>query len=185
MKNYNKSSIYKLCCNDLKIKEIYIGSTTNFTRRKQAHKQDCNNPNSKNYNLKVYKFIRDNGGWTNWSMILIDNVSCENNLELLKIEREYIEKNNSLLNCNIPCRTNKEWQIDNRELQIKKRKEYRNTHNQNEKMTCECGMEILIRSYNRHISRIKHKNLLNDKNYYTDKTKKERKKEYDLNNRCR
>ena len=45
MVNYNKSMIYKICCNDLKIKEIYIGSTTNFTKRKQTHKSYCNNIN--------------------------------------------------------------------------------------------------------------------------------------------
>ena len=116
MINYNKSIIYKICCNDLKIKEIYIGSTTNFTKRKQLHKSCCNNINGKLHHLKLYKCIRDNGGWVNWSMILIDTVSCESKLELHKIEREYIEKNNSVLNCNIPCRTAKE--------QKEKKKEY-------------------------------------------------------------
>ena len=42
-------------------------------------------------------------------MILIDTVSCESKLELLKIERDYIENNNSILNCNIPSRTKKQW----------------------------------------------------------------------------
>ena len=125
MVNYNKSIIYKICCNDLKIKELYIGSTTNFTRRKNSHKTACNNINDRHYNIKVYKFIRDNGGWSNWSMILIDNVSCESKLELLKIEREYVEKNNSILNCYIPSRTNKEYYQTNREQLLDYHMKYR------------------------------------------------------------
>ena len=58
-------------------------------------------------------------------MILIEEVSCENKLELCKIEREFIEKNNSTLNSCIPCRTKKEW---NKKYQKEKNKEYRNNN---------------------------------------------------------
>ena len=101
--DYQKSLIYKIVCNDTKIKNIYIGSTTNFKQRKSAHKISCNSVNCR----YVYKVIRDNGGWNNWSMILIDYTPCNTKLELLKIEREYIEKEDSdlLLNKLIPTRT--------------------------------------------------------------------------------
>ena len=113
----------------MKIKEIYIGSTINFTRRKQRHKSCCNNINDKRYNLKLYKCIRDNGGWVNWSMILIENISCESKLELHKIEREYIEKNNSVLNCQIPSRTKKEYNNDTKEKMKEYYKQYRKDNN--------------------------------------------------------
>ena len=58
MVNYNNSIIYKLCCKDTNITDIYVGSTTNFYRRKQDHKQQCNNTNSKEYNKNAYQFIR-------------------------------------------------------------------------------------------------------------------------------
>ena len=77
MPNYEKSSIYKLCCKNVDVKEIYIGSTTNFKRRKNAHKTSCNNEKGKKYNMNVYSFIRENGGWNNWSMILVEEVCCE------------------------------------------------------------------------------------------------------------
>ena len=87
MVNYNNSTIYKLCCKDISIKEIYIGSTTNFNRRKQQHKSNCNNSD---YN--VYQFIRNNGNWQNWSMIEIENINVNNKRKLETKEREYIEK---------------------------------------------------------------------------------------------
>jgi len=47
MVNYEKSTIYKIVCKDVNIKDCYVGSTTNFNRRKQEHKYNCNNVNSK------------------------------------------------------------------------------------------------------------------------------------------
>ena len=82
MPNYNKSMIYKLCCNDPSIKDVYVGSTTNFTRRKHQHKNSCNNEKDRYHNRYVYRFIRDNGGFENWSMILVEDVCCENNKQL-------------------------------------------------------------------------------------------------------
>ena len=107
MVNYQNGMIYKLCCNDLNITDIYIGSTVCFKERKRCHKKSCNNPNSRNYNLKVYKFIRDNGGWDKWSMVLVANTSCNSKLELAKHERHYYEKLNATLNMIFPQRTQK------------------------------------------------------------------------------
>jgi predicted GIY-YIG superfamily endonuclease len=76
MVNYNNSIIYKLCCKDPEITEIYVGSTTNFYRRKQKHKSTCNNSNDKGYNLNIYQFIRDNGGWENWQMVEVERYKC-------------------------------------------------------------------------------------------------------------
>ena len=146
---------------------------------------------SKKYHLKLYKCIRDNGGWFNWSMILIDTVSCESKLELLKIERDYIENNNSILNCNIPSRTIKQWKQDNKEkLKQKKqqyyevnkeyikqyrddnkeyikeyRKEYReiNKAKIKETMSCECGSIFRKDAKARHYKTKKHINFINNK----------------------
>jgi hypothetical protein len=76
-KNYSKNIIYKLVCNDLTIKECYVGHTTDFTRRKSEHKRTCNNENGEYYNTKVYKTIRENGGWICWTMIEIENIHAE------------------------------------------------------------------------------------------------------------
>ncbi|MBC8306939.1 MAG: GIY-YIG nuclease family protein [Pelagibacterales bacterium] len=91
MVNYKKSCIYKIVCNDPSIKDFYIGSTTNFTKRKWDHKATSINENEKRKNLKLYKTIRENGGWYNWNMVLIENVECNHIMELRKKEREFFD----------------------------------------------------------------------------------------------
>ena len=105
--NYDNTYFYKLCCNDVNIKEIYIGRTTNFTRRNQEHKYNCNTENSQDYQKYAYQYIRNNGGWGNWSMVLIDMMKCDGRLEADKIERGYIEQFQAMLNKTIPTRTSK------------------------------------------------------------------------------
>ena len=124
MPNYQNAMIYKLVCNDLNISDIYIGSTVSFRRRKYQHKQCCNNINNKRHNLKVYKFIRDNSGWDNWSMVLVANTPCNSKLELAKHERKYYEELNATLNSDYPGRTQKEWVENNKEHVKIKAKEY-------------------------------------------------------------
>jgi hypothetical protein len=62
---------YKIACEDCP-EYVYIGSTKSFRSRKYQHKSSCNNTNNKSYNLKLYNKIRENGGWDNWSMNVID-----------------------------------------------------------------------------------------------------------------
>jgi predicted GIY-YIG superfamily endonuclease len=113
---YDKSIIYKLKHNeDYDDTNIYIGSTSNFKNRRYQHKNNCNNEKYKNYNLKVYQYIRDNGNWDNWVMIPIEQYSCNNKKELLIRERHHIDLLRPVLNKNIPTRTMKEWCEDNKE----------------------------------------------------------------------
>lgn len=109
--NYPKAHIYKLCCKDLDVQDIYIGATINWRRRKCRHKNNCNNISSKEYNFYVYKFIRHYGGWDNWQMVLIEEVNCNSKLELHKKERQYIEALKATLNIGIPARTAEEKKI--------------------------------------------------------------------------
>ena len=62
--DYSKTIIYKIIKNDdFENSNVYIGSTTDFIRRKSHHKWNCNNENRKEYNRKVYKIIRENIFW--------------------------------------------------------------------------------------------------------------------------
>ena len=96
--SYSNSCIYKLCCKDTSITDIYIGSTTNFRNRKHQHKSRCTNINSIEYTQSKYMFIRDTGGWDNWDMILIEYVNCNTKLELHKKEREFMELLKPIMN---------------------------------------------------------------------------------------
>ena len=80
--NYENGFIYKIVCNDINVTEWYVGSTTNLIKRRQQHKKICNNPATKNNNWYVYKFIRENGGWESWSIVLVENFGCKEKLEL-------------------------------------------------------------------------------------------------------
>ena len=78
--------IYRIECNDKEIKEIYIGSTCNLYRRKKEHGRD-----SKRYNFKVYKFISENGGWDNWSVVVEQECESLSTNERKLLEQTYIE----------------------------------------------------------------------------------------------
>ena len=120
--DYSKTVMYKLVCNDLTIKDCYIGHTINFVRRKSGHHSACTNPNAKQYHYKVYQFIRDHGGWDNWSMIQIEPFPCKDVNEAFARERYWVEKL-ATLNQKIPGRTKKE-------SSFKYRKEHQNEINE-------------------------------------------------------
>jgi hypothetical protein len=84
------------------IKDIYVGHTTNFIKRKQCHKNCCNSSQNKKHHLYKYEFIRNNGGWDNWSMIEVIKVKCIDVYDACRIEREYIEKLGATLNKYMP-----------------------------------------------------------------------------------
>lgn len=122
--DFSNTVIYKIVCNDLNIKDLYVGHTTDFRKRKNVHKKD-----SKNLNYKVYQFIRDNGNWENWSMILIEKFPCADKLEALQRERFWCEKLNATLNTCLPGRQQKEsdkaYYERNKDKVLQHKKEYR------------------------------------------------------------
>lgn len=96
--DYSNTIIYKIVCKDENITDTYVGHTTNFVQRKHAHKQGCINTKCQNYNCKLYKVLRENGGWDNWSMIMLNFFNCKNGDEARKKEQEYYEKLDANLN---------------------------------------------------------------------------------------
>jgi hypothetical protein len=91
-------TFYKIVCKDENITDCYVGSTTNFYKRKIYHKGNCNNINDPKYTQKNYTFIRDNGNWENWEMIIIDTIECETRKDAHKKENEYMIGLNATLN---------------------------------------------------------------------------------------
>lgn len=173
MVNYGENVIYKLCCKNPEIQNIYVGHTTNFRRRKSEHKSDCGNKNKECYNYNVYSFIRENGGFNNWDMVLIEEYPCENKLQAHQRERYWIEILNATLNCSIPTRSEKEYKkiyySENKDEILNRQKIYRQ-ENKDEilrkskmkkiKVICECGCEILERNMSNHLNTKKHASLM-------------------------
>ena len=110
--NFNDTIIYKIICANPDIKDCYVGQTANFKQRKRAHKTICRNINSNNHNIRVYKKIRENGGWENWTMIEIEKFPCTNGREATARERYWVEKLESNLNSIIPHITVDEMKLN-------------------------------------------------------------------------
>jgi hypothetical protein len=153
--NYSNTIIYKIVCNDLSITNCYVGHTTNFIQRKCLHNSDCNNKNRKAYNLLVYQTIRNNGNWENWSMIEIEKYPCNNSNEARMRERYWYEFLKADLNKQLPIRSKKEWNEDNK---VKIKEYYKNKDEK--KNICECGGKYCFTSKSKHFKTKKHQKYL-------------------------
>jgi hypothetical protein len=96
--DYSNTVIYKITCKDPLVTDVYVGHTTNFVQRKHGHKQSCINEKSCNYNCKLYKAIRANGGWDNWVMEIVAFFNCNDHYEARIKEQEYFTSLNATLN---------------------------------------------------------------------------------------
>jgi hypothetical protein len=76
-------------------KALYIGSTTNFKRRKNQHKKNSKNKFKKEV---LYEFIRALGGFDNFICEKVLEFPCESREEGLKKEKELIERMQATLN---------------------------------------------------------------------------------------
>lgn len=166
--DYNKTIMYKLVCNDLNVKEIYIGHTTNWKQRKTLHKRDIDKKNDcKNI------FIRNNGGWENWSMIMIENYPCNNKLEACKRERELMEQHNNTINTNRPFITEQEkneysmeYKIKNKEKLLEYHSNYRKEHKEKIKGYFETNKESIAQTRKEYYEKNKELMKKNAKEYY-------------------
>jgi len=132
----NFSCVYSIQCKDKEVKEFYIGSTKTYCIRYTLHKSNCNNLNSKDYTYPLYKFIRENGGWDNWEMIVEVKTPNLNKDELLELEQYYMDLLEPTLNGQNAI---KRWSQD---------------INNKKKSNCpHCNLEMLARSILRHIKR--------------------------------
>jgi len=91
-------SFYIIKCKDENITDNYIGSTINLKQRLQHHLEVCNNDIHRGYYIKIYKIIRENGGFENWDMEELFTCECDNEIEARKIEQKLIEEYQPTLN---------------------------------------------------------------------------------------
>ena len=166
--DYSKTTIYKLCCKDINISEIYIGSTTDMRRRKTEHRKKCNYETGKAYNYNVYKFIRDNGGWDNFDMIEVERFNAIDGYDARKRERFWIEELKATLNKVVPNRTQKKYYELNKEVLLQYHKEYR-----------EINKEIIVEDRKKHY--IENKQKLNERSKKYRENNIEKLKEYEKN----
>jgi len=158
--DYSNTIIYKITCKDPSITDVYVGHTTNFVQRKHCHKQSCKNDKSSNHNCKLYKVIRDKGGWQNWTMEIVNFFNCHDHYEARKKEQEYFILLNATLNSIEPMPKPKE-----KKVVIKCKPE--------PKPTCDVCNKIFANDklYEEHLQTNKHKKICQIESKY-EKTKK-------------
>ena len=137
--------------------DIYIGSSKNIKMRLQAHKYSCNDIGNDKYNLKVYKFIRENGGFENWKYHIIESFDVlPEGRGLMEREDYWMLELKPTLNSQRAnhCRSdrNKEYHQKHRE-KLNTRKKKWNNDNQarlSVKSYCECGGQFTFRHRHEH-----------------------------------
>jgi len=173
--NYLNSVIYKIEHTD-NPELIYIGSTTNFIKRKYNHKKCCNNENDRDYNKNLYNMIRKNGGFNEFKIMIIKKYPCNNKTELLIEEEKNRKEYQANLNSCRAYRTNeekKEQQKEFRENNKEQIKEYIKEYRENNKEQIKEQIKEYQKKYNED-NKDKKKEQLEE--YY--KQNKEQIKEY-------
>ena len=173
---YENGVIYMIHHKTDDTKEFYIGSSFEFKARCRAHKSDCNNQNNKNYNYKVYKYIRENGGFNEWRIVKLYDYPCKNKYQLELEEQRMVKKYKSTLNTQIPRRTKKEYRKDNKKKILQKETErYQNNKEkilQREKEYRQNNKEEIAEKDKKRYQKNKEKILQQKKGYYEANKKK-------------
>jgi len=127
--------IYKICCDDLP-EFIYIGSTKAFRGRKRRHKMNYNKGDTK----KLYNTIRENGGWDNWRMVILEELGEVSFTEARIKEEEYrvkLKANLNMVKCYLTeeetLKQLKEYREKNKEHIAEQKKEYNKEYYENNK----------------------------------------------------
>jgi hypothetical protein len=117
--DYSKCEMYKIVCKDEELNYIYVGHTTDFTKRKSGHKTK-----SRTSELKLYKTIREHGGWDNFKMLQIETFPCNNRREAEAREDKLMTELKANMNHYRASRSKKEFNQDNKEKIREQNKTY-------------------------------------------------------------
>ncbi len=186
--DWSNTVLYLLRSNNPLINDEYVGKSGDFHKRKISHKTKCNNnknSSEKQYHRKVYKFIRENGGYDDWHFEILETANLEDEDEAAILERDWIEKLEPTLNIQLPAQTPEEKAENYRERKrIRQRKQMedpefrkkkyetnkkriedpevkkKDAAKQKEKITCVCGVIHSRGHKSHHIKTEKHKEYL-------------------------
>ena len=157
---------------------IYVGCTTGkyFCLRKGEHTRPSTSNSGKQSNL--YGYIKDNGGWENFTFEILKEFDKIDRSELLNIEKEFIKNLHPVCNKISPIVTYEEHLENAR----KKCKLYRERHPEyvknirnmeshiryekkrcSTKIECPCGGRYTLQNKTNHFSRDIHKKYENEK----------------------
>lgn len=160
-RDYSKSIIYKISCKDLTISFTYIGSTSNFYNRKALHKSDYYNVSSPRYKLPIYEFMRNNGDFNNFVIVLIEEFCCENKRQLEQREQYWKEiygdnigKRSAFLSPEKKIELNKQYYEEHKEeIKKQKRDEYAKDKSSKKKYYEDHKEQILLKAKEKYASK--------------------------------
>jgi len=178
--DYSKTIIYKIQHTEDE-SLLYIGSTTDFTNRKSQHKSACNNETDRAYDRKVYRMIRENGGWDSFTMVKIEDFPCTDGRDAEAREDELMRQLNANMNMHRafvedPAIERLIYDRRYRETHQEQIQRYRETHREQQRqyrlanrerinawgthdVECEaCNCHVLRKCLNRHRQSVKHHN---------------------------
>lgn len=119
--------IYKINCKNTEIKDCYIGFSKGMKMTRILHKNNTNNENLRCYNYPVYKFIREHGGFYNWSITILETVYTNDKKVIMSKKKEWYDKEHSTLNSQKPnSGTKKEWYDNNKDYFVMWRNDHPN-----------------------------------------------------------
>jgi hypothetical protein len=183
--DYSKTVIYMIK-HETKPDLLYVGSTTDFTKRKNKHKVNCRSTDKKH--IKLYTTINENGGWGDFRMIQIKEFPCNNKREAEHEEEKCRAELNASLNSHkafVDTKQSKhQWYEDNKVRITTEGKEryLRNKETHDEKSReyyaknkesinalnnaieiCECGCDVMHSYKSRHMKTDKHLKAMKEK----------------------
>ena len=178
--DYSKCEMYKIVCKDEELDYIYVGHTTNWTKRKYQHKIA-----SLTYTNKLYKTIRDNGGWDNFKMLLIETFSCNNKREAEAREAQLMTVLKANMNQNCPFRTKKQYNEANKEKIIEQQKQHYEANKEQilerQKQHYEANKEQILEQQKQHYEANKEQILERRKQQYHEANKEKKQQHYEAN----
>jgi hypothetical protein len=90
----NKTVFYRIYCCKKSCNEVFVGHTTNLSKKKHFHKTNSSNPKK---TCSLYTTIRKQGGWDNWKMEAISSVHDAHQEQIDETIDKYIEEYQSTL----------------------------------------------------------------------------------------
>jgi hypothetical protein len=165
---------------------IYVGSTANIVSRKAKHKSECNNVNSKLYNLELYKKMREYG-YENFKMVILGTAENITKREAEALEEQYRIKEQANLNGRRCYRTDEEkkqadkiYYEENKAEILEKTKAYNETHKEEIKAYNEANKEKVAEQRKIYLANNKEKVAEQRKIYLANNKEKikEQKKNY-------
>ena len=136
---YNKKntiySMYKIVPKNKESIYCYVGHTANFFEREKQHFSCSINIDNNKHHQLVYQTIRNNGGWDEWNIAILEELKDTTRIQSQIKEQEWIDKLQSNLNMlkahiteeqtkEYNKKYNKDYYLENKEKLAQYSKEY-------------------------------------------------------------